>query len=824
MKKYIIFLILLIILPFQIFSQEDWYMDKPIIDFMFSGLESISENDIYPILRPYIGRPFTLDLYYEMQGRLYSLDFFISIEAEALEVDATKKEVIIEWVFVERPTISRIEVIGNRKETRFSIMNEIQLKRGDFVSESSLLFEESIIKEFYIAKGFPDIDVDSEIEIDEEFNLAVVTFIISEGAETKISEIIFSGNIITSDNSLKRNMETKEQSLFRSGAYQESILQQDLNNIISYYQNHGYIDADILRVDKELIENVDKERTDITLTIYIEEGEQFTFGGITYEGNLVFSEEDINELIRLETGSIFNLQKVTDTIERISNLYWDNGYIYSLVEPVLIRDDANRSVSYHLTIEESDRAHIEKITIIGNDKTRDEVILRELLFEEGDIFSLGKIQESYFALMNLQYFLNVLPQPKQGSAPGLMELDIVVEEQKTADFRLAATFTAGDFPIAGSIGWSDRNFLGTGKTIGVDLEGSAFKQGLSFRFQDSYLFNRNWGGGIQFSIFHSIYSDIKQDILSPIFFDEDIPDGWDSEEDYEDAIRSGEIMPSTSFMEYNTIDLTLGVSSIWFIRKRAGRFSISSGVSTTASYLWYEKDIYRPYMASIRENHKTWKFINSWNTTFALDKRDLIYNPSKGYYFSQLVGFTGGFLLGARDFIKLKTRADLFLTMFAIPMGDEDWKFKAVLAFHTAFSFILPQFGDNLTITPREYLGLNGMTIARGWPPSYEYKALWENSLEIRHPLMKDILWWTWLFDAAAVWPEVQNIGSMSLNDWYFSFGAGIRVNLPALPIRLYFAQAFKWEDGRLLWENGDFSLGGLGLKFVVSFSQPGGF
>ncbi len=824
MKKYIILLILLIILPGYVFSQDDWYMDKPINDFIFTGLENISENDIYPIVRPYIGRPFTLDLYYELQGRLYSLDFFKSIEAEALELDSSRKEVIIEWIFIEKPTISKIEITGNRKETRFSIMNEIQIKRGDFVSESSLLLEEISIREYYIAKGFPDAIVTSEIEVDEELNLAVVRFIIDEGAETKISEIIFYGNNFASDNSLKRNMETKEQSLFRPGAYQESVVQQDLNNIITYYNNHGFIDAEILEVDKELIENVAKDRTDIILSIYISEGEQFTYGGITYQGNLIFSAEDIDELIRLEVGSIFDLEKVNATFERINNLYYDNGYIYSEISVVEQRDEANRSVAFHLTILESERAHIERIIITGNEKTRNEIIERELLFEEGDIFSVGKIRDSMYALYNLQYFSLVDIKPIPGSAPGLMELNIIVEEQKTADFKLAATFTAGDFPIAGTIGWSDRNFLGTGRTIGVELEGSQYKQGITFRFSDSYLFTRNWGGGIEFSFFHNVYDNIKQDIMPPIFTDEDVPDPYTSLDEYEDAIRNGDVIPPTSFMEYDTLDISLGISSVWFMRRRPGKFSIATGLSTTMSYMWYENDIYRPYMESIRENHETWKFINSWNTTFSLDKRDLIYNPSKGYYFSQLVGFTGGFLFGARDYIKLKTRADLFLTMFSFPMGDEDWRFKFVLAFHSAITFLLPQFGNNMNITPRELVGLNGMNVARGWDPDYEYKALWENSLEIRHPLMKDVIWWTWLFDVAGVWPEIENMGRMTIDDFYFSFGAGMRINIAALPIRLYLCQTFKWEDGHLQWNKGDFQWGDLGLKFVFSFTQPGGF
>jgi outer membrane protein insertion porin family len=320
---------------------------------------------------------------------------------------------------------------------------------------------------------------------------------------------------------------------------------------------------------------------------------------------------------------------------------------------------------------------------------------------------------------------------------------------------------------------------------------------------------------------HNLVKDVYQDIVPPIFTDEDVPDPYTSEGEYDDAISEGIEIPLNARMDYHTLDISAGVNTTYIHRMRLGKIGMSTGLSTTVTYLWYDPEIYRPYSQTVRDNLYSWDFINTWSNTIYWDSRDIFYNPTQGLYFSQYFGFTGGFLLGAREYIRLRTRAEAFFTLFRIPVS-ENFDFATILALHSSISFLTPQIGGGFVITPADTLVIDGMTIGRGWPYQAEFKAVWDSSLELRHPLAEQILWWTWFFDVVGAWREINHmrIGDMSIDDYYFSFGFGLRFTIPGFPIRLYLSRNFKTQNGRVEWEDGDIGP----FKFVISFVQTGGF
>jgi outer membrane protein insertion porin family len=774
-------------------------------------------------VKPYIGEDFTLELFWEIQGLLYELDYFEEVSADAEPGDEDYTSVIIAFSVTERPTVVDVELAGNRRLSRSVLLDRILVKKGDFVTQSEVDLDAVSIEELYLEKGFPEVQVKGSLDLDEEENTVAVTFAIAEGSETKIKSISFSGNNFASDSTLRGVMTTKVQSLFRSGVFRENILEEDKLAIERYYKNHGFVDAAVVEVDREIETDEEAGRTQLLLTVYVEEGEQYTFGGMSFEGNEVFANQQLADLVRIKPGEVLNQEKVDNAYERVWSLYRDNGYIYNAMQREEIRDEEAREIAYHVIIAEADKAHIESIVLRGNVKTEDYVIYRELPFEVGDIFSVEKIRQGVLNLYNLQYFSSVNPQPVQGSFPGLMDLIIDVEEQSWADFKFGLTFSGGEFPFAGQFGWSDRNFLGTGRTIGVDIEAAATRQGTAFNFQDNYLFGKDWGGGLSLSVFRNVVSNIYQDIIPPIFADVDVPDPYISEADFQAALEGGLEIPASATMQYDTIDVSASVNTSYFARSSLGRLGITTTLSSTATYLWYDPEIYRPYNQTVRDNLLNWNFVNSWGTTFFWDNRDIFFNPTTGFYLSQFVGLTGGFLQGSRHFAKLRSRAEGFLTLFSVPMG-ETFDLEMILALHSSVSFIFPQIGGLLELTPKDMLAIDGMTIGRGWPFRAEFKALWDSNVELRSPIVRQFLWWTWFFDVVGAWTDVAQMGSMDIEDYYFSFGAGLRFTMPGLPIRLYFSSNFKVTDGAVVWEDGDFKIGSLGLKFVIAFSRPGGF
>jgi outer membrane protein insertion porin family len=226
----------------------------------------------------------------------------------------------------------------------------------------------------------------------------------------------------------------------------------------------------------------------------------------------------------------------------------------------------------------------------------------------------------------------------------------------------------------------------------------------------------------------------------------------------------------------------------------------------------------------VRDNLEVARIIDRISPTVYLDGRDYFLNPSNGYYLSQSVGFTGGLLFGSRHYIRTDTTLEGFLKLFSVPVF-EGWDWSIILAVHTGLSLILPQFrydpdtgwGWDVVTDSTDLLYIDGMTVGRGWRQMYG-GALWDSKIELRTPLAKDVLTGVLFFDAAALWSEPADMGSIEIDDFRFSFGAGLRFTIPQFPIRLYLGKAFQVIDGAVAWKDGDLALWeGFSLSFIIS-------
>jgi len=855
-RKYFIIFFVLIFTILNVYGEEEWYINKPIKEFTFTGLKTIAESELQPIVKPYVGKKFTLDLFWEVQEKLYALDYFESIESNAKPGDSEKKSVIIEFVVKERPTISKIEIQGNSHIRTGDILDKIVLKKGDMINESKLKADEEAVKNLYLEKGFANVEVNTRKAVDEKNNTVKITFEIVEGEQTTIKEIKFVGNSYASDSTLRGVMKTKVQSLFNSGVFQENKLTSDIKAIEDYYADHGYVDAKVEKVDRRIEEDKKNGKKYLYLTIYIKEGEQYTYGGMTFEGNKIFSTEKLSSLVRQKKGAILSKKKLNADFQRISDLYYENGYIFNTINLEEKRNKAKKEISYIVHIVERDRAHIESIIFKGNKKTKDFVLYRELPFEVGDIFNKKKIIEGLRNLYNLQYFTTVSPETPQGSAEGLMDLIINVEETSTADINFGITFSGADFPVSGTVKWSERNFRGMGQTIGVSLDASPIKQDLSFNFVEPWMFGVRWLGGVNFSLNHSKMRDVLQDILPPVFSGTDaVPDPFDGhyvftaattyngttyqagdafpgnptadeistynlKTDYQYSVQKGESIPSQYKMEYDSFDISGGINTGYKYNTYLGWFGTRLGFSTRFRLISYDPNIYRPYDPNIRSNLDRWSVINTLSTDFYWDKRDFFLNPTNGFFIDQGFVYTGGILSGDRQYIKSTSRIDAFVTALTIPVLD-NWDLKFVLAGHTALSLIFPQFDGRLITDFTDLLYIDGMNVARGWtsgttPVSYG-RALWDNRFEMRIPISEQFLWGVTFMDIASLWETPEDLKTMGIDDFLFSVGAGLRFTIPQFPIRLYFSKGFQIKNGKVEWKAGDLALGSFTFDFVIS-------
>ncbi|MCR5046396.1 MAG: outer membrane protein assembly factor BamA [Treponema sp.] len=792
LQRKLVFAFLLFISVFTAVSfaqeDEDWYMDRPITKITFKGLQSVKSSDLSGLTSSYVGQKFQ-DCFYDLLNRLEALNYFEEISPGATHDSGSG--VILVLTVKERPVISSIKFKGNKKVRNPPLREALTIKIGNVYSESDALVDERALRDVYLDKGFSSVKISHTAE-KTDAGIAV-TFHIKEGNSICVVGVNFEGNAAFSSKKLKKQTKLKTVNLFSKGAFKESQLEIDRQAISKYYMDRGYLDFHILDVTRDVVYNEKKDRDEMTITYFLYEGSIYTFDGMTITGNRVFSSDRLNALISLKKGDVFNATQFQGSLMAISDLYYENGYTENSFNPAENRDSAERKVSYNLTITERDRSHVEKVIVKGNEKTKDFVITRELPIESGDVFSKAKITNGLRNLYNLQYFSSVVPSVEPGSDANLVNLIISVEEQQTNSIEFGITFSgvknASDLPFSLFAKWSNSNLLGLGKTISVGTTISTTEQSVSLGYSQRWLWDKpiEWSENISFS--HA-----KTTALRLYWTD------------------SGVVDSSHYYMEYERWQVNMDHSLAhrwmpnWAILTLAGGFT-----NSITNYI-YDNKIYTPVDLGISRYANNWGFTNSIWTKWSMDGRDINYDPSKGWFFSERLAWFGLLPIETDFYFRSDTKLEGYLTLLDIPFSEK-WSFKIVFAALTTLSFQAPAPGSSVSDIHKLYV--DGMFNGRGWTEIYSNvkgKAMISQSLEIRIPIVPRMFALDGFFDAVAVKEDLgAMISNVGLNDFYFSFGPDIRILMPQFPLRLLLANCFRIQNGTVKW--------GDTWKFVLSFN-----
>jgi outer membrane protein insertion porin family len=790
----------------------DWFWGKPIDSVQWEGVVHADKRELESAVKPYLGKEFTEALWMELQSKLYELDWFEKIDPTALPASEARSRVIIKFTVTEKPAIETVRAAGNSGIKSSDILDAVTEKAGDIFNQSKTKVDELAVKHLYLEKGYPDATVSSSSSPGKAANTVVLTFHVSEGTQVDLKEIRFSGNTAVSSQTLKGKMSLKEAGFLQNGAFQESKLEDDKKAIVDYYKSRGYIDAAIDDVVRSYEKDAKTAKSRLILTIALREGKQWTFGGIKFEGNSIFSTEKLLSYISEKPGTILNYKKLQQEKSKIDDLYYESGYIFNSLTLDESRDEEKVSVSYTLKIVEQDRAHIESISFKGNKKTKDYVFYRELPLEVGDVFSKAKIMEGLRNLYNLQYFSAIDPQMFPGSSDNLMNLVVSVEEQSMADMQFGVTLSGlgepDTFPVSLFAKYDDRNFLGNGTDFSVEGDLATSKQVLTFGYTDKYFFGPKFSGGVNLSLTHKTLT-TGQDSIAPIF-DDGVPDPFTSPQS---GGYSLSVIPTAYLMPYENWDLSLGLTTGYSMHTPVGDLGFGGAVSFGYGMKDYDSDHYRPASEYLRDNKGLWRMGNKIIGRSYLNNLDLSYNPSSGYFVSEKLTWAG---LVPGDFesqyyIKTETKLEAYATLLNIPVF-EGWNLKAVLGVHSDFQRLYDQkLGDDPTVTD-DWLYLDGAFNARGWTVLYglEGIGLWENWLELRIPIFEQFLWLDGFFDAAALQTEggmvnmtystpsvdssTKGFGSLGWDNMAFSLGFGPRFALQQFPFRFYLAKRFTFD------------------------------
>jgi outer membrane protein insertion porin family len=363
----------------------------------------------------------------------------------------------------ERPRLSRYEFLGIKNADATKLREQLTLIRGDVVTENLLFRAKTTIQEYYVDKGFlkPEVEV-RQITDTVRANSLILEFEIDRGQRTRIKEVIVNGNEVLNDRQIKRLMKkTRERSLrflFNASKLIQEDFTEDKQKILERYNELGKRDATILRDTFYFVED---NRIMLELDIY--EGPTYYFRNINWIGNTVYSTEVLNEVLGIKKGDIYNqklleknLYMDMDEVD-VSSLYLDDGYLFFNVTPTEI-NVSNDSIDLEIRIYEGKQAEISRVTVSGNTKTNDHVILREIRTRPGQLFSRSAIIRSQREIIQLGYFdqesIDIIPRPNP--VDGTVDIEYVVEETSSDQIELSGGWGANR--IIGTLGLTFNNF------------------------------------------------------------------------------------------------------------------------------------------------------------------------------------------------------------------------------------------------------------------------------------------------------------------------------------------------------------------------------
>jgi outer membrane protein insertion porin family len=412
---------------------------------------------------------------------LYATGFFRDVRLE-------RQGDVLVVIVQERPTISSLTFVGNKEfdtETVKKALREIGVSESRIFDRSALDRAEQELKRQYVSRGLYGASVQTTVT-PQERNRVAINFTITEGDPAKIARINIIGNKSYTLTQLRDEMKLTTPGWLtwytKDDQYSKQKLSADLESLRSFYQNRGYLEFSI---DSTQV-SITPDKDDIYITINITEGEKYTVSGVELAGDLVVPHDELARLVQLKAGDTFSRAKQQATTKSISDRLGAEGYAFANVSAVPEVDKQKHTVAYTLYVDPGRRVYVRRINIIGNARTRDEVVRREARQLEGAWFDSQRIDRSKVRIKRLGYFddVNVETQPVAGSNDQV-DLEFNVTERTTGNLLAGVGYSTSD-GVVFSASVSQQNVLGTGNALAVGINTSKINRTISGVYTDPY--------------------------------------------------------------------------------------------------------------------------------------------------------------------------------------------------------------------------------------------------------------------------------------------------------------------------------------------------
>jgi len=706
------------------------------MDVQYTGPATISKERILAQMRTKVGQPYSNEIVQEDIKALYKTGYIRNVRIFA-QPEGNGVKVIV--AVQTRAIIREIEITGAEHVSPKRLRKEIKVRLNQAVDEQQLEESRQKIIEIYQGKGFNDVSVEFRLDpIDEKRGTARVVFTVNEGAKGAISQVRFEGNAHFSQRALRKQMKTRGRTLIyfmdKTGRLDEVQLEQDLDKIREYYQEHGYIDVEI--------KDVRKERTakgPMIITIVIAEGPQYHVHKLTISGYQVAKEERIRKLLKMKEGSVYSPKQLRDDAKAVADAYGSAGYVDLVITPEGT-PAGPALIDVHYNIEEGVRSFVNRINIEGNTRTKDKVIRREVLVAPGDVFNTVRVDITKKRLENLGYFAKVETYPEDTDIPGRKDLTILVQEKRTGSLSFGGGFstvdklvgfaelTQGNFDL---LNWP--SFTGGGQKFRLRIQYGTERKDFILAITEPYFLDRRLSLSGQ-----AFYTEANY--LSSFY-------------DQRNYGFLFELRKPINAYTYGTLGYTLQDVDIFNVASSAPEFIQSQKGSFVESKVF---------------------------SSIVFDSRDNPLLSRRGQRISFSPFISGGFLGGDTQIYGLDLEGSQY---FHLP--------KDLILLINGEIATVEQWGSGSEVPIFERLFLGGSNNLRGFPyrevgPQQDGEptggqSMWRTTLEVTFPIIEKA--------RGAVFYDM---GFVNSSAWSFGFnntasdvGIGLRLDLPIGPLRL---------------------------------------
>lgn len=550
---------------------------------------------------------------------IYKLGQFQDVQVSSEPVSGG---VILVFSVIEKPIVRGVSFEGNKEIKQDKLLEGLPIRRNAIFSQKDLDMAAAKLKKQYQDEGYYLVAVEPIIEQKTPTEYQV-TFKIIEGKKIRISTISFEGNNSFSARKLHGVMETKEEWfmswLTGAGTYKEEVLKNDALLIADYYLNNGYINVKVGEPTIKLSDDQDS----LLVSISITEGDQYRIGEISFKGDILYPEKEIREKLKSEPGEVFSRANLRADIGTLTDMTADKGYAFNNVDPRTTPNPEKKLLDIAFDVEKGDLVYIERISIMGNSKTRDKVVRREMRLMEGELYSATGFKRSKQNLMNTGYFEEANVATAKGTAADKLNVNVDVKEKATGAFTIGGGYSSLDGLIfQGSV--SQSNFMGLGLKANASAAIGGKSNTYSVGLTDPYFLDSKWTLGADIYRSERDYTDYSRrltggDIKAGYPITDFIGTFWMYKYEIKDIYN-----PTALYLQYNTLDPvdyplnTTTTSSIYSSitnNTTDFRFDPSSGMVNTLSVEYAGLGGNNKYVREVLDNTfyypLWWKFVVS---------------------------------------------------------------------------------------------------------------------------------------------------------------------------------------------------------------------